>query len=142
VLLARIGKELKEGTVFQHGFWQIRDQGEHPWEITSPAATVHFDNIAEVPGLKAAYKVEDADPKTGRVPYTVEVAVPLESLGLDDPLGRSIGFDVSIGVADDSGTERTRAAHWAGLTEGRVVDRPGSTRLLPHTWGTLRFAGE
>jgi len=142
VLVAWIGKDMKAGMVFQQGFWQICEQGEHPWEITSPAATVHFDNITEVPGLEAAYKAENADPTTGRVPYTVEVAVPLESLGLDDPAGRSIGFDVSVGVADDSGAERTRAAHWAGLTEGRVVDRPGSTRLLPHTWGTLRFVVE
>jgi hypothetical protein len=34
------------------------------------------------------------------------------------------------------------AAHWAGLSESRVVDRPGSAELLSRTWGNLKFASE
>jgi len=43
-------------------------------------------------------------------------------------------------VANQSGDRRERAMHWAGLSEGVVVDRPGSAELLPRTWGTLNFA--
>jgi hypothetical protein len=86
-----------------------------------------------------AYLVGANDPKTGLTPYNVEVSVPLKSLGITSPVGKTIGFDVSVGVANAAGDRRERAAHWAGLSEGVVVDRPGSTRLLPETWGTLTF---
>ena len=70
----------------------------------------------------------------------LEVYVPLAALGLNrDPAGRSVGFDISVAVANQSGDRRERAMHWAGLSEGIVVDRPGSAELLPHTWGTLNF---
>ncbi|MCY2995973.1 MAG: hypothetical protein NTY19_50200 [Planctomycetota bacterium] len=57
-----------------------------------------------------------------------------------DPAGRSVGFDISVAVANQSGDRRERAMHWAGLSEGVVVDRPGSAELVPRTWGTLNFA--
>ena len=44
-----------------------------------------------------------------------------------------------IGVANEAGDRRDRAAHWGGLSEAVVVDRPGSAVLLPGTWGTLTF---
>lgn len=59
---------------------------------------------------------------------------------LPNPAGKSIGFDASVGIANASGDRRERAAHWGGLSEAVVVDRPGSMRLLPATWGTLHFA--
>jgi hypothetical protein len=71
---------------------------------------------------------------------SLEVHVPLASLGIKgDPAGRSIGFDASVAVANEGGDRRERAMHWAGLSEGVVVDRPGSAMLLPRTWGTLTF---
>ncbi len=87
-----------------------------------------------------AFKVGDKDEKTGKVRYTVEVVIPLASLGLSNPIGKTVGFDLSVGVSNEAGDRRERSAHWAGLSEGVVVDRPGSARLLPATWGTLRFA--
>jgi len=128
------------GTVdFQQGFWQKKAGGTNARTITSPAATVKFDQIAPVPGLKFAYRISAANEKTGEVPYHVEVSVPLASLGLAKPKGKTVGFDLSVGVANAAGDRRERAAHWAGLSEAVVVDRPGSTQLLPGTWGTLRF---
>jgi hypothetical protein len=127
-------------TVFQQGFWQKKVGGTNPQTISSPAAKIHFDQIAPVPGLQAAYHV-DKNEKTGVIErYVVEIAVPLASIGLSDVLGKTIGFDVSVGIANPTGDQRDRAAHWAGLSEGRVVDRPGSAELLPQTWGTLTFA--
>jgi len=126
-------------TLFQQGFWQKKAGGTNPQTISSPAATVHFDQITTVPGLKFACKVSQ-NKKTGDTEYTIEAAVPLESLGLRDVAGKTIGFDASVGVPNATGDQRERAAHWAGLSEGHVVDRPGSTELLPHTWGTMTFA--
>ena len=131
VILTKTSNELAGAKDYQMGFWQIRKGGAHPQTITSPAAQCHFDDIASVPNLRWATK-------NGQHGYTVEVAVPWVSLGIE-PRG-TIGFDASIGVANESGIERARAAHWAGETEGRVVDRPGSAELKPATWGTLKFA--
>ena len=129
----------KDGKEFQHGFWQVKANGQNGRTITSPAASVHMDQIAEVPGLKVAYKLGTPDAKNGTTPYTVEVAVPLSSLGLGSPAGKTVGFDASVGIANAAGDRRDRAAHWAGASEAIVVDRPGSTRLLPDTWGSLTF---
>ena len=70
----------------------------------------------------------------------VEVAIPLASLGLKDVAGKTMVFDSSVGIANETGNEPLCAVHWAGLSEDQVVDRPGSPILLPHTWGTLQFA--
>ena len=86
-----------------------------------------------------AYHVGRKDEATGRLTYEVQVAAPWAGLGLTEPCGRRIGFDASIGVANAAGDRRERAGHWAGQSEGVVVDRPGSARLSPGTWGTLYF---
>jgi len=141
VILARvtdgvIGTE----SVFQQGFWQKHAGGTNAQTIASPAAKIHFDQIAPVAGLQAAYKLIK-DNKTGDTRgYTVEIAVPLASLGLTDVAGKTIGFDASVGIPNVAGDQRERAAHWAGLSESRVVDRPGSAELLPRTWGTMTFS--
>ncbi len=141
VILARVSNGAA-GTesLFQQGFWQKHAGGTNPQTISSPAAAVHFDQIAPVAGLQVAYKVAPKDERSGKIRYTIEVAVPLASLGLGEVAGKTIGFDASVGIANPAGDQRERAAHWAGLREGRIVDRPGSTTLLPHTWGTLTFA--
>jgi len=125
--------------IYQQGFWQRKTGGTNPQTISSPAASVHFDQIIPIAGLQAAYKVGAKDGRTGKIPYTVEIAVPLASLGLQDVAGKTIGFDASVGIANPAGDQRERAAHWAGLSEAKVVDRPGSSELLPHTWGSLTF---
>jgi hypothetical protein len=138
VVLARVhGAEGEQD--FQQGFWQRKSGGDNPQTIASPAASVHFDQIRPVPGLKMAYHVGRKDERTGLLSYEVQVAVPLASLGLMEPSGWRVGFDASIAVANAAGDRRERAGHWAGQSEGVVVDRPGSARLLPDTWGTLHF---
>ena len=138
VLLARVKQGIAQKE-FQQGFWQKKANGTNPRTITSPVASVSFDHIGEVPGLQMACQAGGKDPKTGLTRYTVEVSVPLKSLGLESPAGKTIGFDASVGIANAAGDRRDRAAHWAGLSEASVADRPGSTILLPETWGTLTF---
>jgi len=85
-----------------------------------------------VPGLQFKYQI-------GPDGYTLEAAVPLKSIALDPRRNPIAGFDASVGFADAGGRVRTRAAHWAGQSEAAVVDRPGSSALLPATWGTVTF---
>ena len=140
VIVARI----RDGDGFANyhrAFYPVKDKGTQSQTITSPAARVRFDHVAPVPGLEMAYHVEEADSKSQRTAYTVELAVPWDALGVSDPAGEMLGFDASVAVSNAAGDRRERAASWAGVSEAVVVDRPGSTRLLPATWGTLRFIG-
>jgi len=140
VLLAKVKGVDGKPVDFQQGYWQKKKGGRNPQTISSPAASVRFDQIQEIPGLQMAFKLHGKERDTDRIRYDVEVAIPLAALGLSHPVGKRIGFDLSVGVANASGDRRERAGHWGGLSEAAVVDRPGSARLLPHTWGTLVFA--
>lgn len=136
VILAQV-KDGAGTSPFQHGYWQVKPGGSGGQTITSPAASVHMDQIAAIPGLQVAWKLGRTDQATGRIEYVVEAAIPLAAIGLDPAKSRRIGFDTSVGVANPAGDRRERAGHWGGLSEAAVVDRPGSSRLLPENWGTL-----
>ena len=129
-----------DGTTDMQGFWPKKAGGTNPRTITSSAESARFEQINEVPGLKMAYKVGAKGEKTGWISYIVEASMPLESLGLENPAGKRIGFDASVRIAHASGDRRVRAVHCSGTSEAVVVDRPGSARLLPDTWGSLNFA--
>ncbi|MBA3938761.1 MAG: hypothetical protein H0X38_15005, partial [Planctomycetes bacterium] len=139
VILAQVAGGDGKAQPFQRGYWQQKAGGSGGQTITSPAASLRMDQIAELPGLQVAWRVDGTDQATGKVDYQVEVAIPLAAVGLADVKGRRIGFDASIGVANAAGDRRERAGHWGGLSEAAVVDRPGSSRLLPENWGTLVF---
>jgi hypothetical protein len=110
-----------------------KDDAGHPETIVSPAAQRHFDDISPMPGLVWAYQLKPGG-------YTAEVSVPMHDLRtLGIRTSEPVGFDVSIGFSNETGTVRRAAAHWAGQQEAQVVDRPGSSALLPITWGTLVF---
>ena len=139
VILARISGD--KTSDYQMGFWPIKQnlklfkpqpKALNPQEIVSPAAQKHFDDISPVPGLTFAYQITDKG-------YTLEVQVPLASLGINPSRQPEIGFDASVAFSDAAGQSRDRAVHWAGDSEAAVVDRPGSAELKPQTWGTLRF---
>lgn len=130
VLLTRVPAAAGGATPFQIAYWPIKAGARSPQSITSPAATRTFAEIAPLPGLEFA--VQD-----GTNGYTVEARLPWKALGLDPGRAATVGFDTSLGFADEAGRQRVRAVHWAGETEGVVVDRPGAAALKPETWGTL-----
>nr|MBA3686511.1 hypothetical protein [Planctomycetota bacterium] len=138
-----LAAQVREGAgtaPFHRAFWQVKPGGTNPQKITSPAASLTMDDIAEIPGLKQAWRVEGKEQDSERVRYVVELAIPWSSLGIEAKPGATFGFDCSIAVANASGDRRERAAHWGGLSEAQVVDRPGSARLLPENWGTVTLA--
>ena len=131
-----------DGTVSYHrGFWQVKLGGSNPQTITSPAASVRMDQIAEIPGVQHAWRIEGKENDSNRIRYGVEIAIPLAALGITATPETRFGFDCSVAVANPSGDRRDRAAHWGGLSEAQVVDRPGSVRLLPENWGTVVLGG-
>jgi hypothetical protein len=141
VILARMGAKPDD---FSQGYWPVMPgAGGPPTVIRSPAAEATFDRIGPVEGLAMAWKDKGFDERSKLHRTTLEVHVPLAALGITgDPAGRSIGFDASVAVANEGGDRRERAMHWAGLSEGVVVDRPGSALLLPRTWGTMTFIND
>jgi hypothetical protein len=139
VILARITDG--SGSDYQMGFWPVRKDLRayapqpkrlNPQEIVSPVQQRHFDDISPVPGLVFAHRATQRG-------YTLEVSVPLASLGISLVKNPVIGFDASVAFADPAGQVRSRATHWAGESETVVVDRPGAAELKPSTWGTLEF---
>ena len=136
--------QVKEGqgtNDFHVAFWPKKSGGKRPHTVQSPAAVETFDDVAAIEGAQIAWQIDKPQSQSDAIPYRVEASIPLAALGLTDPRGKTIGFDVSIGVANAAGDRRDCAAHWAGLSEGIVVDRPGSSKLLPRTWGMLEFSG-
>jgi len=115
---------------YQMAFWPLRKNGKNPQTIASPAAKREFADISPVQALKFACRQTPEG-------YTLEASVPFKSIELNPVRNSVVGFDASIGIADAGGKVRLRAAHWAGQSESAVVDRPGSSALLPGTWGTL-----
>jgi hypothetical protein len=116
-------------------------QKKEPQIIRSPAAEITFDRIGALSGLQVAWQDDGFDGNRQWYQMNVEVGIPLAEIGITgDPADRTIGFNVSVGVANKQGTQRERAVHWGGSSEGVVVDRPGSARLSPALWGTLHFA--
>jgi hypothetical protein len=145
IILARVaggGTDGNSGGNFAQGYWPVLPGvATGPTVIRSPAAETKFDRIGPVEGLQMMWKDHGVDGRSHLHRTKLEVYVPLAALGINgDPAGRSVGFDISVAVANQSGDRRERAMHWAGLSEGVVVDRPGSAELLPRTWGTLNFA--
>jgi len=142
ILLTRVAAGDGKIEDFTVGYWpKLREGNKEPQLIRSPAAEITFDRIGPVPGLLVAWKDEGFDENRNVYQVNVEVGIPLTVIGITSDLtNRTIGFDVSVGIANAQGTQRERAAHWAGNSEGVVVDRPGSARLTPSLWGTLRFA--
>ena len=130
VILANITGQQAEN--YQMGFWPLKAGGKHPQTIKSPAASRAFDDIAPLPGVSYAVQ-PTADG------YTLEASIPFKALGFDPVRNYTVGFDASVAFANAAGNLRIDAAHWAGQHEATVVDRPGSSALLPATWGTLYF---
>ena len=146
VILGRAGESGREAPL-QMAFWPVRKELRRydwpagkkpesllsPQTIRSPVAEQRFDDISPLSGVESAVQATPSG-------YTLEVQVPWAAVGKD--LGSRVsvvGFDFSVAFANAGGTERLRAAHWAGESEGRVVDRPGSAELKPWTWGTLQL---
>ena len=71
--------------------------------------------------------------------YTVEVAVPLEALGVTPKPGLALRGDVGVILSDDTGTVNQRRCYWANPHTVIISDIPSEAELLPRYWGGLVF---
>ena len=68
--------------------------------------------------------------------------MPLASLGLTRPGGRSFRADFGVIFGDPEGTINMLRSYWSNQATGLVSDVPGEIMLSPNLWGTVKFAGE
>ena len=119
---------------YQMAYYPVRkDYAWHPHTIVSPAAKRHFDDIGPMPGLVWAYHLKPGG-------YTAEVSLPMHDLRtLGIRTSEPVGFDVSVGLANDAGTvRRTRCSLGRATRVARC--RPARfSRFAPHHLGHVGF---
>ncbi len=98
----------------------------------SPVGTRVFDRVEVLAGAQVAVKRGD-----GR--YTVEVALPLEAIGLTPKAGLTIRGDVGFISSDAQGTINVARTYWANPHTSLVSDLPSEAWLTPEHWGELAF---
>jgi hypothetical protein len=69
--------------------------------------------------------------------YTVDVAVPLAELGLEDGPGRALRGDFGVIYGDGEGTANVFRNYWSNQATGLVNDVPGEIMLTPGLWGDI-----
>ena len=117
-------------------FYPVRKQhASHPETMTSPAAKRHFDDVVPMPDLVWAYEITPSG-------YTAEVSLPMHdhrTLGLGS--GAPVGFDVSVGFANEAGTQPSRARTGPGSknrSSSTGPARPHCCRLPGARWYSTR----
>ena len=71
--------------------------------------------------------------------HTVEVAVPLATLGFDPQPGKSYKLDLGVIFSDATGTTWSLRMYWANKATGLVNDVPGEIVPTPNLWGDGQF---
>jgi len=99
-------------------------------EFVSPVGRVVMDRVERIVEAKVSVK---------RTPegYDLEAAIPLNKLGLEFPVGRTIRGDVGVLFSDDTGTKCLLRRYWSNRNTNIAADLPSETRLQPNEWGTV-----
>ena len=71
--------------------------------------------------------------------YTVEAAIPLETLGLEIKPGQDIAADMGATFGDKSGADTARRHYWSNRNTGIVDDEVFELRVEPRNWGKMVF---
>jgi hypothetical protein len=71
--------------------------------------------------------------------YNVEVAVPLDELGLSSSLGKTLRGDFGIIYGDAEGTANIFRNYWSNQATGLINDVPGEIMLSPNLWGDINM---
>ena len=72
--------------------------------------------------------------------YTVEAAIPLQSIGLKINKGQALKFDWGV-LSTDEGFKTTARNYWVNKMAVGTTDEPTEARLHPDRWGYIRFNG-
>jgi hypothetical protein len=115
---------------------------EKAYRVVSPVAEVVFDDVHQVEKVYVASSTLENG-------YTVEVAIPLSEIGLDQLLASSdeqekpsiqrLKLDWGVLTTGPDGNEVLRRLYWSNQATSVVADAPSEARLSPHMWGFARF---
>lgn len=106
--------------------------GAKPVNFTSPWRTEKVDDVRVLADARIA---ERSDPAF----YRVEAAIPLTSLGLNAPAGKTLRADFGVLYGDDAGTSTQLRSYWSNQATNLVNDVPGEIMLSPNQWGTVKI---
>ncbi len=111
------------------------DSVDHqPWEARTEVAQARFDDVRILDDVQIAVQASPGDPSR----YTVEVAVPLEALGMIiDTRSARMRFDWGVQEVDVDGNTVFRRLYWANRAARTVADEATEARLDPAQWGDL-----
>ena len=71
--------------------------------------------------------------------YRIEMALPLDTLGLAPKPGLTIRGDVGIVTSDANGLSNAARVYWANKNTNLVNDLPLEAWLFPGSWGAITF---
>ena len=100
--------------------------------FSSPARTEQVDVIDVLDDLPAGVKLDKGS-------YVLEVAVPLNTLGLEPKAGMRLRADFGVLRGDPKGEETRERLYWANPATQIINDVPSEIMLCPAMWGTVEF---
>jgi hypothetical protein len=140
VLDAETGKQLKTINVTEPGDLEaavdgtiyVLSAGSQVLRLEQDGATA-----AIVGGLKNARIEVQVDEKNHR--YTVEAAVPMNSLGLNLKPGLHLTGDIGVTHGDSAGEDTVLRTYWNNQKTGLIADEVFELKMKPRNWGQFVF---
>ncbi len=105
---------------------------EDAWKAVSPVTSISFDKVKQLDNVRIACNNFDGN-------YTVEVAIPLDVLGLKPTGETRLKLDWGVLATDDAGNSVLRRLYWSNKATGVIADVPTEARLVPGLWGHILF---
>lgn len=128
ILIARVkGKPVV--VVYRYNVPGTPDE-KRQW-FRSPIAETDVDIVTVINEPDAVFKTEENT-------WTVEVAIPWQTLGATaPPLGAKLRGDVGLLIGDQNGVRTMQRQYWSGKTQTIVSDMAIEARLAPSLWGEI-----
>ena len=115
---------------------------EKKWRVASPVGQTEADVVRTLDRVRLVAKSVWSDPNThaNYRGYVAEIRVPLKELGVTLRDGLRLKMDCGVLQADRDGGMTVRRVYWANKLPQTVSDIPSEARLMPDTWGWIRFS--
>ncbi len=103
-----------------------------PLKFTSPGQFEEYERVSILTDAKIAVKTTPDG-------YTLEVAIPLTTIGFKPQTGQTYPIDFGILYGDPSGTKTILRSYWANRNTSIVGDIPTESRITPIYQGTAKI---
>ena len=105
---------------------------ESTWKAVSPVGQVSFDRVVQLSNVNMAYVASDNS-------YVLEVAIPLDALGLKPADDMRLKLDWGVLSTDLNGNSVMQRLYWSNGATGIIADVPSEAMLHPDLWGYVLF---